>query len=220
MRIVIAGSGRVGSDLARQLSDADHDVSVVDSAPAALESLGTTFDGSVHLGLAYDVGILREAGIEFADAFVAVTDSDNANLMAVQLAKEVFGVPKTIARLDDPSRERAYRALDVDYIPASRLVSKVVFEQIVEEEFRYHVTFEAGEVEIVDIELGSKADGLTVAELEIEDRLRVAAVRRRGRTRIPTGEFRLQTGDLIVAAARAGVSERIKHLLAEPEEAP
>ena len=106
MRIVIAGSGRVGGDLAHELADHGHDVSVVDHSKTALEELGTTFNGSVHLGLAYVVGVLKEAGIEYADAFVAVTDSDNANLMAVQLAKAVFMVPKTIARLDDPSRER------------------------------------------------------------------------------------------------------------------
>lgn len=210
----------MGSDLARQLSDGGHDVSVVDSSRAALENLGTTFNGSVHLGLAYDVGVLREAGIEFADAFVAVTDSDNANLMAVQLAKEVFMVPKTIARLDDPSRERAYRALDVDYVPASKLVSKVVYEQIIEEEFQYHVTFEDGEVEIVDIELNAEAEGLTVEELEIHDRLRVAAIHRQGRTHIPEAGFALKAGDLIVAAARAGVSGRIRKYLAETERHP
>lgn len=218
MRIVIAGSGRVGSDLAHGLADRGHDVSVVDISRTALESLGTTFNGSVHLGLAYDVGVLREAGIEYAEAFVAVTDSDNANLMAVQLAKEVFMVPKTIARLDDPSRERAYRALDVDYIPASKLISKVVYEQLIEQEFRIHVTFEGGEIEIVDILLGPEASELTVGELEVEDRLRVAAVRRADRTFIPDNDFHLQAGDVVVAAARQGVSSKVRRYLAEDEQ--
>lgn len=218
MRIVIAGSGRVGGDLAHELADHGHDVAVVDHSKSALEELGTTFNGSVHLGLAYDVGILKEAGIEYADAFVAVTDSDNANLMAVQLAKEVFMVPKTIARLDDPNRERAYRELDVAYIPASRLVSKVVYEQVVEQEFKFHLTFEDGETEIVDMRLGPAADTILVADFEIEDRLRVAAVRREGQTHIPDGEFALKTGDLVVAAARKGVVGKIKrYLVTEPD---
>jgi trk system potassium uptake protein TrkA len=217
MRIVIAGSGRVGGDLARELADHGHDVSVVDKSRAALEGLGSTFNGSVHLGLAYDVGVLKEAGIEYADAFVAVTDSDNANLMAVQLAKEVFMVPKTIARLDDPHRERAYRELDVAYIPASRLISKVVYEQVVEQEFRLHVTFEDGETEIVDMQLGPAAADLQVEDLEIDDRLRVAAVRRDGRTFIPDGEFHLKEGDLVVAAARKGVLNKIRRYLVAEE---
>jgi trk system potassium uptake protein TrkA len=213
MRIVIAGAGRVGGDLAHELADHGHDVSVVDISKAALEELGTTFNGSVHLGLAYDVGVLKEAGIEYTDAFVAVTDSDNANLMAVQLAKAVFMVPKTIARLDDPSRERAYRELDVAYIPASKLISKVVYEQVVEQEFRFHVTFEDGETEIVDMRLGPAADQLQVADLEIEDRLRVAAIRRDGRTFIPDGKFVLKDGDMVVAAARKGVIGKIRRYL-------
>lgn len=213
MRIVIAGAGRVGGDLAHELADHGHDVSVVDHSKTALEELGTTFNGSVHLGVAYDVGVLKEAGIEYADAFVAVTDSDNANLMAVQLAKEVFMVTKTIARLDDPNRERAYRELDVTYIPASRLISKVVYEQVVEQEFRFHVTFEDGETEIVDMRLGAAAEGLQVSDFEIEDRLRVAAVRRDGQTYIPDEEFELKTGDLVVAAARKGVVGKIRRYL-------
>jgi trk system potassium uptake protein TrkA len=213
MRIVIAGAGRVGGDLAHELADHGHDVSVVDHSKTALEELGTTFNGSVHLGLAYDVAVLKEAGIEYADSFVAVTDSDNANLMAVQLAKEVFMVPKTIARLDDPTRERAYRELDVAYIPASKLISKVVYEQVVEQEFRFHVTFEDGETEIVDMRLGPRADGLQVADFEIEDRLRVAAIRRDGETHIPDEAFQLQAGDLVVAAARKGVVAKIRRYL-------
>src|SRR5680860_413658 len=113
VRIVIAGCGRVGSDLAVTLSEEGHDVSVIDNTPGVFDRLGSTFNGTTHEGLGYDVRALREAGIELADAFVAATDSDNANAMAVQVAKRVFDVPKTIARLDDPAREEAYRALDV-----------------------------------------------------------------------------------------------------------
>ena len=97
--------------------------------------LGRVFDGTVHLGSAFDVAVLREAGVQEADAFLAVTDSDNVNLMAVQVAQEVFGVPKAIARLDDPAREQAYRALDVSYVPGPKLVSQVVVERIHEPDF-------------------------------------------------------------------------------------
>ncbi|MDP2622342.1 MAG: TrkA family potassium uptake protein, partial [Actinomycetota bacterium] len=93
MRIVIAGCGRVGRQVALLLSQLGEDVSVVDSRPEAAETLGKSFDGTFHTGLVYDVDVLEEAGIRDADAFLAVTNSDNANLMAVQLAKEVFEVP-------------------------------------------------------------------------------------------------------------------------------
>ena len=203
----------MGGDLAHSFADRGHDVSVVDVDKSALELLGTTFNGSVHHGLAYDVATLREAGIEYADAFIAVTNSDNANLMSVQLAKQVFMVPTTIARLDDPFREPAYQELDIDYVPASRLVSRVMFEKVVEKEFDFHLTFETGEVEIVDMHLGRRADGMTVSEIQVSGRLRVAAVRRGEDTVIPQDDFVLRPGDMIVAAARQGVSHKLRRYL-------
>lgn len=132
MRIVIAGCGRVGSDLADTLSEEGHDVSVIDADADSFQMLGGTFNGTVHVGRAYDVQVLKEAGIEFADAFVAVTNGDNANAMAVQVARSVFGVHETIARLDDPARIEAYRALDIRYVAASRLTSRIYPKYIIQ----------------------------------------------------------------------------------------
>lgn len=217
MRIVIAGCGRVGSELALTLSEEGHDVSVIDSRPGVFDRLGSTFNGTTHEGLGYDVRILRDAGIELADAFVAATDSDNANAMAVQVAQRVFGVPKTIARLDDPAREEAYRALDVQFVPGAKLTSKVIHEQIVREEFSYHVTFAGGDVEIVDMIVGPEGAGLPIADLELSDALRVAAVYRGQRTLIPNEKFMLAEGDLVVAAARSGAWKKIRRYLAVKE---
>lgn len=219
VHVVIGGCGRVGSDLARALSEDGHDVTVIDLRPEALATLGATFDGHLIEGLVYDVDVLREAGIEAADVFVAVTDSDNANLMAVEVAKAVFSVPKTIARLYDPNRERSYRALGISYVTGTRLISKVIFEQIVRQELAYHVTFPGGDVEVVEFVLGRRAAGLTVADLEAPGRLRVAAVRRADHTHIPEPSFRLAEGDLVVAAARKGISARLRELCAAPEPA-
>lgn len=217
MRIVIAGCGRVGSDLAITLAEEGHDVSVIDNRPGVFDRLGSTFNGTTHEGLGYDVRLLREAGIEFADAFVAATDSDNANAMAVQVAQRVFGVPKTIARLDDPAREDAYRALDVQFVPGAKLTSKVIHEQVVREEFSYHVTFSGGDVEIVEMILGPEGAGLPVRDLEVPDALRVAAVYRGHRTLIPDGDFALAEGDLVVAAARSGARKKIRRYVAVKE---
>jgi len=217
MRIVIAGCGRVGSDLALTLSEEGHDVSVIDSRPAVFDRLGSTFNGTTHQGLGYDVRVLRAAGIEFADAFVAATDSDNANAMAVQVAERVFGVPKTIARLDDPAREDAYRALGVQFVPGAKLTSKVIHEQVVREEFSYHVTFSGGDVEIVDMIIGREGAGLAVTDLEVPNALRVAAVHRGQRTLVPNDDFVLAQGDLVVAAARSGARKKILRYLAVKE---
>jgi trk system potassium uptake protein TrkA len=215
MLIVIAGCGRVGSDLAKSLSENGHDVSVVAKDQGRLDRLGDSFNGRTEVGLAYDVQTLRRADIEAADAFVAVTPNDNVNLMAVQVAKKVFDVPRTIARLDDPARADAYRALAVDYVAGAHLISRVIQEQIVEEEFSYHVTFSSGDVEIVELTIGSGGTGSTVAEFEVDGRLRVAAIRRDGRTIIPDDDFALSESDLVVAAAKHGTSDKIGKYLAK-----
>lgn len=215
MHVVIAGCGRVGSQLAQWLADAGHDVAVIDRRRQALDTLGKSFNGAVVEGLAYDVDVLREAGIESTDVFVAVTDSDNANLMAVEVARHVFGVTRTLARLYDPAREHAYRALDVKHVTGTKLIANVIFEQILAEEFQYHVTFEEGDVEIVEFVLSPEIAGLTVRDLQVRDRLRVAAVRRADHTFIPGDDFELKPGDLVVAAAREGTRGRIRKYIRE-----
>lgn len=213
MHIVIAGCGRVGSDLARWLANDGHDVVVIDNDQTALDRLGKAFNGEVLLGEAFDVEVLRRANIEHADVFLAVTNSDNANLMAVAVTRNVFNVERAIARLYDPVREESYRRLGVNFITGTKLIANVFYEQVLDEEFSYHVTFAEGDVEVVEFTLGPAAAGIPVAELEIRNKLRVAAVQRGGETIIPGRRFELAENDLVVAAAREGVRRRVEHYL-------
>ncbi len=217
MRVVIAGCGRVGSDLALGLSELGHDVSVIDHRHGMFKGLGNAFNGTTHEGQAYDIRLLRSAGIEEADAFVAVTDSDNANLMSVQIAKQVFGVRHTIARLDDPARADAYRALDIHYVAAAKLASNVIREQILDEAFRYHVTFSTGDVEITEVILAELPKPITVGDLEISGELRVAAVQRADVVHIPEPGFALRAGDMVVAATKPSARAKIGRYVAAAE---
>lgn len=116
MRVVILGCGRVGAYLAEKLVAEGHQVGVVDRNRAAFNRLGTDFPGKVVLGVGIDEDVLREAGIEQADAFVAVTNGDNTNVMASQVARDVFKVSKVICRIYDPLREEIYRKLGLQTI--------------------------------------------------------------------------------------------------------
>lgn len=215
MHVVIAGCGRVGSTLAQWLAEDGHDVVVIDNRQEALDRLGKSFNGATIKGEAYDVDSLREAGLENADVFVAVTNSDNANMMATEVARRVFGNERAIARLYDPTREESYRALGIHHITGTKMIANVFFEQIIDATFSYHVTFTEGDVEIVEFTLSQEADGLTVGELEVHNKLRVAAVQRDGHTHIPTRRFALAEGDLVVAAARDKVRRRIDRYIRE-----
>ncbi|WKZ83615.1 MAG: TrkA family potassium uptake protein [Acidimicrobiia bacterium] len=214
MRVVIAGCGRVGRQVALLLSGAGDDVSVVDSRPESADALGLSFDGTFHQGMVYDVDVLIEAGIKDADAFLAVTNSDNANLMAAQIAKEVFGVSRSIARLDDPTRERSYRALNVDFVAGTHLVAQVMVERIREPDFAYHVSFPSGDVQVLEMVVGDHASGVTIRALEREGRLRVAAVRRGDKVMVGDPEMALESGDIVVAGVKLGSERELRAFLA------
>ncbi|MCL5952546.1 MAG: TrkA family potassium uptake protein [Chloroflexi bacterium] len=111
MKVVILGCGRLGAYLARRMDQEGHQVTVVDRNAEAFARLGSDFHGAMVLGTGIDQDIMRRAGIEEADAFIAVTNGDNTNAMASEIAKLVFKVPRVVARLYDPVREDTYHTL-------------------------------------------------------------------------------------------------------------
>ncbi|MGQ9625822.1 MAG: potassium channel family protein [Anaerolineae bacterium] len=116
MRVVILGCGRVGAHLAKMLAAEGHQVTVIDKNSAAFARLGAGFSGNMVMGTGIDEDVLRRAGIEQAEAFVAVTNGDNTNVMSSQVAKEIFGVPRVVCRIYDPLREEIYRTLGLETI--------------------------------------------------------------------------------------------------------
>jgi len=111
MKVVILGCGRLGAHLARRMDQEGHDVTVIDRMSEAFSRLGVDFQGKMVLGTGIDEDVLRRAGIEKADAFIAVSNGDNTNAMASEIAKLVFQVPRVVARLFDPVREDTYHTL-------------------------------------------------------------------------------------------------------------
>ncbi len=130
MRIVILGCGRVGALLATTMDSEGHEVTIVDANPETFHRLGPGFRGSAVVGMGIDEDILRKAGIEQADAFAAVTNSDNTNVMAAQIAKIVFQVPKVVARIYDPIRQETYQTLGLETICPTCLAADSLREKL------------------------------------------------------------------------------------------
>jgi trk system potassium uptake protein TrkA len=116
MRIVILGCGRVGAMLATMMDREGHDVTIIDFTPESFRRLGDSFQGQTILGNGIDEDILRRAGIEQADVFCALTNGDNRNIMASQIAKEIFHVKKVLCRIYDPIRQETFKLLGLEAI--------------------------------------------------------------------------------------------------------
>jgi trk system potassium uptake protein TrkA len=116
MKIVILGCSRVGALLASHLVSRGDEVSVIDQDPGSLKRLGRDFGGKAILGIGIDEGALKRAEIEKADAFIAVTNDDNTNLMAAQLVREKFKTSKIYLRVYDPKRAEAFKELGLNII--------------------------------------------------------------------------------------------------------
>jgi trk system potassium uptake protein TrkA len=116
MFIMIMGCGRVGARVASQLSRSGHEVTVLDLNEKAFARLDADFSGTTLVGNGVDIDVLRRAGIERADAFAVVTQGDNRNIMASQVARHIFNVPKVVTRIYDPLRQETFETLGIEAI--------------------------------------------------------------------------------------------------------
>ena len=217
MHIIIGGCGRLGAEIAEQLSqDADTDVVVLDTDPLAFDRLGSAFNGETLIGDCTDRDVLEQAGVRRADGLIAVTRSDNANLMTVEIATHLYEVPRTIARLFNPDREEVYRKLGVRYVSSTGTIAKLFLNEFEEESYPLHVHFADADVAMVDLEVDTGGHAMTVEEFELDGLLRIAAVRRGMRVFIPDRTDRLERDDIITAAMKPQAARRIDELVREP----
>jgi trk system potassium uptake protein TrkA len=133
MKAVIMGCGRVGARVAALLDNTGNDVTVVDTDSRAFRRLPAEFGGETIIGTGIDEDVLRKAGIEEADAFIAVTNGDNRNIMASQVARLVFNVPEVVCRIYDPVRADTYRRLGLTTVCPTTTISAIILDQIMRE---------------------------------------------------------------------------------------
>jgi len=130
MKVVVMGCGRVGARIAGLLDNSGNQVSVIDTDNRAFRRLPAGFGGETVIGTGIDEDVLRKAGIEDADAFIAVTNGDNRNIMASQVARLVFEVPEVVCRIYDPVREETYRRLGLTTVCPTTTISAIVLDHV------------------------------------------------------------------------------------------
>jgi len=130
MNVIIMGCSRVGAQLAVMLDAEGNKVTVIDIDAFSFKKLPATFKGEAIVGTGLDEEVLKKAGIEEADVFVAATQGDNRNVMACQIAKHIYHVPKVVSRIYDPIREEMYRNLGLNTVSPTKVVAKLLKDEI------------------------------------------------------------------------------------------
>jgi trk system potassium uptake protein TrkA len=130
MKVMIMGCGRVGARLASLLDEDGHEVTVLDNDVYSFRRLPSTFSGSALFGNGIDEEALKRAGINEMDVFIAMTQGDNRNVMACQMAKYIFNVPRVMCRIYDPLREEMYSALGLETLSPTKIFAQLFKEKL------------------------------------------------------------------------------------------
>lgn len=204
MHIVIMGCGRVGSALARALEKQGHSVAVVDQDPTAFRRLGAGFNGRRVTGVGFDQDTLREAGIEEAGAFAAVSSGDNSNIIAARVARETFGVENVAARIYDPRRAEVYQRLGIPTVATVRWTADQMLRRLLPSGAEPLWQDPSGGVQLAEVAYDPAWVGQRLSLLEEASGARVAFVTRLGEGVLPSPQMVVQEGDLVHVMLRRG----------------
>jgi trk system potassium uptake protein TrkA len=209
MYVIIVGCGRVGAELAKLLVNEGHNVVVVDKSPASFDRLGGAFNGLTLVGNGFDLDLLKQAGIENADAFCSVTNGDNTNLISAQVAKKIFKVPKVIARVYDPQRAHIYAALGLDIISGTILFAAMLRDKIIESRFSSYL-IETKDLGVIEIEVKNSLIGKKIQDINMPGDFLVVAVKRLQGVFLPPPQTILKEKDVLMAVVKVQSLEKIK----------
>ncbi|MGA7676782.1 MAG: TrkA family potassium uptake protein [Dehalococcoidia bacterium] len=203
MYIIIVGGGSVGYHLCKALLKEGHEVLVLDKDAAKCENFEDEMGSVCVRGDGCEVATLAEAGVSRAEVFIAATDEDEDNLVACQVAKHKFGVPRTIARVNNPENEKIFKKLGVDCpISVTNLILEHIEEKIPTHPLIHLLAMGEEKMEIVEVKIleGSKSAGKSVKELSLpSDSILALLIRNGQKPQVPTVDTVLEVNDRIIA---------------------
>jgi trk system potassium uptake protein TrkA len=191
------GCGRVGSTLAKEFQDLGHTVAVIDQDREAFRRLGADFNGQTVAGVGFDRDTLIEAGIERADAFAAVSNGDNSNILAARVARETYGVKSVVARIYDPARAEIYQRLGIPTVATVAWTTDQILRRLLPSGSRSEWQDPSGRVQLAEVHLHPDWYGEVATIIEKNTDSRLAFITRLGEGIIPDEHTVLQEGDVI-----------------------
>lgn len=211
MYFIVIGCGKVGSQLAKFLSE-EHNVVVIDKNSSSFQSLQPVFNGITITGNCINLDVLRDAGIERCDGIAAVTNDDNVNIVVGQIAKKMFNINKCIIRIVDPAKNEIYRKLGYDVISGQRLVAAIIRDKLIERGTTTYIV-ESGEITFLESIIDKKKAGTRISDLNIPGEFKVVVVVRQDGPVIPDDGYVVKEGDLLIGVARMKSTQKIKKIL-------
>jgi trk system potassium uptake protein TrkA len=213
MKIIIVGCGRLGSGLARALSQSGHAVTVIDMDASRFELLPSSFKGQKITGVGFDRDVLVEAGIERADALAAVTSSDEANAVIARIATQVFRVPRVVAQLYDQRKTEVYNRLGLQTIDSTAWGINRAAELLCFSPLNTVLSIGSGGVDIVETEVPTLLTGRKVRDMTVTGEIVVIAISRNNKTFLPSLDTLFQERDIIHIAVMASSRNRLREIL-------
>jgi trk system potassium uptake protein TrkA len=217
---VVAGGGKVGSNVARTLLRRGHEVTLIEQRDDRYGQLEREFEHQVHHGDATELFVLERAGIARpAEILIAVTGDDEDNLVIGQLAKEKYGVERVIARVNDPRNQSLFDLLGIQHtVSALQMVLGLIEHEVPEHELVHLLELRKENLEIVEVEIDKDAPcaGKRVDELAVPQGARLISVMRDGTSEIAVGSTRLEPGDQVLAILEPGREDELRRLLLKP----
>jgi trk system potassium uptake protein len=213
MNVIVMGCGRVGFQVSHMLSNQGHHVTVIDHDANAIARLGSDFKGKVVRGIGFDREVLTEANVETAEAFVAASSSDNANIIAARIARNIFHVPRVVARLYDPLRAEIYQRLGLITISTTTWGAERICEVVTHTDLDVAYTFGRGEVSLVVLEASPQLAGRSVNHLTVQGEIVVVSITRDGQAFMPLLGSEFQEGDRIHLAVLHSAMERVEQMV-------
>ncbi len=212
MHVIILGCGRVGAELARVLDAEGHDVYMIDKDPTAFHLLGNEFQGHTVAGVGFDRDVLKKAGIDRADAFIAVSSGDNSNIVASVTAKDTFRVPRVITRIYDPRRAEIYRHMGIPTVSPVAWGTSKIKDLLTREELYAEDTFGNGEVELVEFRVPLNLVGRTVGSFVVPGEINIVSLERLGQAIVPLAGTTFERDDIVHAAVLRDSMDKFKKM--------
>lgn len=214
MRVMIIGCGRLGSALALELFKKGNEVTVIDRDSEVFYRLGTEFSGNTIVGMAYDKDTLEEAGIQFMDAVIVCTSSDEMNATTGRVAKDIYMVPRVLARLNDPHKAKIYESLGLRTISTTGYAVDRALELLSYDRMdSVAMLGENGDTEIVRIVAPADVQGAKAAELSLPGCYNLVAIVRGSSSIMPEKDETIRTSDILYFTVNTREKAKLKRAL-------